>query len=887
MRQGQISTFIILGILIFAVIGFLYIAVHTSQKSTSAQKQKVDTAILSEVALSNFISSCVEQSAKDAIEHIGFQGGRIFPTEVNSILFGQHPFLSANLPIHGKISQVNVSYDSLALIPALLPPQYPCGNQVPYATNQYTYCGFVNDKNKFSSLDLIKFGLPNILPLCKSKKECNFEEVSVGEKTLSLAGPFSIQEQLEESIKKKLYDCVDIEKLDGYNAKFTAQKVPPDVSLSFEDKAVRIAVLFPINISLLGKEPSIILASFHTDIPLRLKSMYKFMRYAIEKDNTDLSYNIKNDVQNPYAKPGFTTEFISAGENSIGGDYIVRVSDTDPHYSLYGQPFIFEYAVKNRPPVLEYIPLSDLNNEGVFNPSLSHEFEVTEGDDIKMYISAIDPDDTQNIKDASGQNWPKISFSGWKEDDPIPSENVWSNSFTGKIIPYTTSYKTTILDEGDHVVKVSAFDGVFTDYQDVRIDVKKIIDVSIQKYFNSLSGEEENVPSSGKVMVSLEDKVLFYPSATADSSNDFIYSWILDDKEVQSDNIPKEYIVQNDIKKNDPTKSPFNGKNDKKLVFSVKNKLPSLNNVEDGVTLDVQRCISNKNSKVYPYPYNRLTLNNHDGSDDPFIADRPCCDKGNYQNANAPCFSYVRYGCYDMLKKKYLDVNGEVKKIFNYAGKSFNPNSFTDISFDKTNDVYKMEISDKCTGNRGNICLGNPIGSISISTMNLDLGIDETERCSLGCNPVDVYENENDAKIPSSESFETKNENTFANSHVITTKNVPLTYEKFLNLKDKNSKDPTGICNKNLRKSNSFGNSGFILLSSSSFSIPYMCQSTCGNKGCNFAINCVCGDPIKDQTTGDSGCTGIKEADIFESKDKKVKNSKMNIMCDINCKITS
>ncbi len=870
MRRGQISTFVILGILLFAVVGFLYVPTKTSQKNNDVQKQKVDTAIISEVALSNFISSCVEQSAKESIEHIGLQGGRIFPTEENSTLFGLHPFLSANLPLHGKASQINVSYNSLALMPALLPPQYPCGSQVPYAINQYTYCGFVNDMNKFSSLNLIKLGLPNMLPLCKSKKECNFEEVSVGEKTISLAGPFSIQEQLEESIKKKLYDCVDIEKLEGYNSSFTAQKVSPNVALSFEDKAVRISVSFPINISLQGKEPYLILAPFHIDIPLRLKNMYKFIRYAIEKDNADLYYNIKNDVQNPYAKTGFTTELVSAGSDVAKGDYIVRVSDTDPSYGLYGQPFVFEYVVKNRPPVLEYVPLSDPAIKGVFNPSVMHDIEVIEGDAIKMYISAVDPDDTQNDK-----NNLKIFFSGWKKESFEKNYNLQTGY---------TSYKTIVEnheDLGEHTVRVSASDGIFTDYQDVRMLVNGKASASIGGYYNSLTGQKEKL-SGGKITVSYEDKSVFYPSSIIESSNDFEYSWTLDGEKVQINDVPTEYVVQEEIKNNDPEKSPFKNK-DGKIIFSVTSKSPSQNNAAYALTLDIQRCISNKNSNVYSYPYNKLKVNNHVGSTDPFVADKPCCLNNNYAPSSTSCFSYVKYGCYNTLKKEYFDVNGEIKKIFNHAGKLVNPSSFPDITSDKKNDIYKMEIMDKCTGNRGNICSGNPKGSLSqVSPYIPDFETGETERCSLGCRPDKVYDKENDAKISSSVNFGVHNEQIFKTTHEMGENSVPWTYEKYLNLKDKENKEATGICNKNWKKSSGFGNVEFTTSLA-----PFICQSTCGNNGCNFAINCVCGDPTKDKTTGDFACAGVKEADIFASTDKKAYDLTKKVKCNKECKITS
>lgn len=859
------------------------------------QSVKATDSPLSKAALSYFVQACVEHATKQGLDVLSLQGGRIFSYQNNSILFGEHPALSFLLS--SPVSRwVNVSYNIIPLVPALLPPQYPCNNAIPFATNQYTYCGFLNDPKKFSHLSQVKVGLSNMLPLCKTKKDCDFEDVIVGQKTISLAGPFSLQEQLEVYVRNETEKCVSLEQLEGFGQTFAATKGNLSVNVSVQDTSISIFVYFPFNVSVQGKEPVLEFVTFQASIPVRLKQLYLFARYAIEADNTNLSYKPQDDLKSKYLKPGFVVETVQASNT----DYLLRFKDTNPSYFVKGVPFFFQIAVKNRPPALEYIPLSNPFLNVPFDPTFAYDIVAFEGEQIDIWPKAYDPDDPQT---------PQISFKGWKEDE----DAVWNEKCDKDVLKnnpkncviiasaknpkaWSTSFKQNKLygsytpkkeDAGHHILTVSATDSIFTDYQDVRILVLDKVLPKIQSYLD-FTGKKIDLSSGKKVEISLEDPItlngeysLFYGT-----SDKFDYLWNVEEKTIGTTQ-QLTYPSSPNIKSIDL--SIFKNAVNKKILLTITDKDNVKNTGTAEIAFETKKCVPYASGKNVPSsPYNDLDIQEITTEINPFKADHTCCNSdGTYSGSGKTCFSFTKYGCAQSLIEYTKKSGNDFSKVFKAANKVMPPLGNPAMG-DLSNNIYKLEVSDKCPSHRGNICAGSPQHTLSdvSSTLGSLSGIvsngkpEEKERCTLGCNPTAIFATAQEAITPVQSAPGLLNNGSFEKQKNAHTYTKLYTYESFYGLKDKKGNPANGICNDKFIPSPAFGDGEY---GKNALKKPFVCQATCSLSGCNFAVNCKCGDPVGDKTTGDEECKGFLEADMFAQPNKQL--TKKGITCNMQCKI--
>ncbi|MBW3012788.1 hypothetical protein KY340_01150, partial [Candidatus Woesearchaeota archaeon] len=196
MKKGQITLFIIIGIIILVVFFFLF---YITQRLTPGEQEVEQLTIakskLRSAPLRYYVESCVQKSFEDGIKLISLQGGRIYMEQPYGTLpcSADGPNSCTPTSRGGSVKKVinNQEYFVNYLItknPLVFPPyQYP---KQPCMTNfSWPYCNYTY----FSGVAV---------------------EPRVGWNYLSplKGGPGSIEVQLENYVAKKTNDCIDFGK---------------------------------------------------------------------------------------------------------------------------------------------------------------------------------------------------------------------------------------------------------------------------------------------------------------------------------------------------------------------------------------------------------------------------------------------------------------------------------------------------------------------------------------------------------------------------------------------------------------------------------------------------------------------------------------------------
>ena len=94
-KKAQITMFIILGIIIVALFGFVYyIYRQSAERNIEAQARQVYSRI-SEQAFSYYVETCLNQVLEQGLETIGKQGGYFYETQ-SGFLFSEDYHIPRN-----------------------------------------------------------------------------------------------------------------------------------------------------------------------------------------------------------------------------------------------------------------------------------------------------------------------------------------------------------------------------------------------------------------------------------------------------------------------------------------------------------------------------------------------------------------------------------------------------------------------------------------------------------------------------------------------------------------------------------------------------------------------------------------------------------------------
>ncbi|MBI5002704.1 hypothetical protein HZC31_04930 [Candidatus Woesearchaeota archaeon] len=505
-KNAQVTIFIILGIVIFTVIGLLfYLTTTIKSKEFTEEKQEVTDLFTAQGKYTSYMQGCLDQTTKQGIALLGMQGGVIWDYQANDT----KPFLGPRKYEYGqyvlpyKYEKTLNTYDGTATIfnisYGIIAPDLSLGIEGHPGVPDYPYglTKLIEDPMNISRIYSNPFG--NILlnpfpPLCDyyganapGQEGAVFSCETYDSKRKS--DNDNVQEYLEKYITKAFKECVSLETLPEFsNTSIHSGNIT--ISATFSPTSVSINAEYPIIADVSGKEGVLALQKFHTTVDVRLKMIHELASRLIENDVNNIFFNIARDANELVdckepGKEAKVTRCLKDGMQVIKYRDVCQTNGLCKSYGLYddivmiqdnkstinGRPFVFAFAVQNRYPALEII-----RNESAQD---QYEYVVTEGDIISINPYGYDPDEDDHTAQDYMEN--RYIYGLWKVDynevagvKTVGVTDGFNESTTWQTTQRAAEYTTQIGDKGEHTLLVQVCDNEgLCDFQNINILVEE------------------------------------------------------------------------------------------------------------------------------------------------------------------------------------------------------------------------------------------------------------------------------------------------------------------------------------------------------------------------------------------------------------------------------
>jgi hypothetical protein len=855
-KRGQVTIFIILGIVILMVVIFAVLISSSFSKiklQTEANKA-VDSYLQSE-AVNYYVYTCMDSAVTSSIFDLAIQGGVFYTYQNDSATasvpgIDYVPYSMMIIDNKGDPQTIffNVSYsilnNSYCGIVEQDIPQYPLdktyikdlfGKYNDYSVNSeclydakegYALSGFAGFNNMTR---LCELGSNNTKPI---KTEGQSIAFSPCYNSLTTEANKSIEHILERQISIRMANCTDFSVFKDDNITVSGL---PDVKVVYTADSVLVGSTYNLTVKIKNKEPVIVKHTFNYKTDLRLARLHNYVMSLIHADSADFFFNINTDYKsygvhnelNPekfYDETDMSVQVINFKETCpdclYKYDHLLIVQDGK---SMIGnKPLIYMTMIRNRIPALDYLHTT--------SDSAYYDLIVSDDETVTLKPQGYDPDDEN--ADLT------YIYDGWKEayDETcsilpysLPEDQAYllvnmncqkisgeaprlwthSNSFTAT--KRNADYKTMPTDLGPHNVTISIKDiSGLIDYQIVHIlvfDLPKAIISAIHLYDLT---DAENKASTEDYMT-LDGTGSTASTVMGGTVTSFM--WKIDRinpaGNVFTGNAAEavitfptatdyNYLIQT-IKS---TATGFQTPGEYKITLSVGSSTPSGTVVSSPVTknIDVSECVPHHSSDL-PFPYNTGA--------DPFRADHRCCNDDNTLKASgAVCYNTEKYGEKDMLAGADFSNNN---RFTNYPLAWSQSNALTYSGAGKPNDIYKLTFARECDGYRGNMCAGAMTRTIEVVQPCAVKLLGETETCSGPSS--EISDNAPLACVPY---------------------NIGDSFEKLFNKNDAIGNTANGICNE-VSRCSSPGYLGYGITGG-----KMLCQAKCEGGTCKYADNCAC-----------------------------------------------
>ena len=387
-KHGQITVFMIIGIIMVVMFGGSYYLMQVAEKvKLQAQADSIVLEALQTSPLRSFVTRCIDKEVKDGLKLLGSQGGNIYVDQgglVERDFSNQPYYLIGNDYIdYGVLNQPYGFF--------LNPPLYPSISW----NGRFDYVDNLNGQWPF-------FGKNNLKSLCDPDGE------NAPGKSIVICrsyGEDSIQEQLRSYVVRNLPGCANFSSI---SESFNFSAGIPEVFITLTEDDVVVKVSYPVKVRIGNSDVVLSIADFTKVVNVRLKKVYDFVYELLNHEVYDLKFDIVKD----YDFTGLWDSFISV--NKTRPQYVkgvavstacraTTVSDSliiveDKSSLLKGDPFKFSFVIQNRNPVLDWIPS--------IRQSKKFDIIVLEGNNLTINPKGYDPDEE------------KINYSyyGWKEN---------------------------------------------------------------------------------------------------------------------------------------------------------------------------------------------------------------------------------------------------------------------------------------------------------------------------------------------------------------------------------------------------------------------------------------------------------------------------------------
>ncbi len=299
MKRGQITIFIIIGLLIVVSLGIAIYVAGTVKKELATAKT------ISAEEIEETVTSCLRQTTEEGLILLGKQGGHIFENQGG---LTSDSLQETSITITPPVGNVGTFFYST-------PPEYPF-QTYPFRGGETTFEGY--------------YGINNLPPLNPSQ------------------GQTSVSENLEHYIETKLPECTNFAQFDLYEIIAGEPAVTLIFAQNIEQLKTEQALTIELNWNIKATNLDGNTAQFEkfsARLPVRLGTMYYTAKEYADADVTDITY--EPTTQLPFVIETKTTE---KGSNIIL---------TDTTSTVQGIPYSFTIKRQNRAPALWFIENAD------------------------------------------------------------------------------------------------------------------------------------------------------------------------------------------------------------------------------------------------------------------------------------------------------------------------------------------------------------------------------------------------------------------------------------------------------------------------------------------------------------------------------------------------
>lgn len=843
-KRGQFTIFVVLGFVLMSVFAFMLFARSLLiQDKMQLEAERIVDAAIKTNNINAYVESCLDRITEEGVLLIAMQGGVIYESQGGTGMIAD-PIISGwdYLEFNFTDSYSNTSYGFIKVVYGIKPnlnlscvvlaaPNYPLPNTSLAALQGKYFIEsiLVGGCDWFSGV----IGSFSLKPLCEYGGENNIslqENICLGdiENKLGAYGPESLQEQLETYVNNKMLECTNFSIFQEIGQNITVQN-EPITNLTFGQQGFTIETRYPFNIKI-GRRAFSTIQEFQVQKKIKLKELYEYVYKILQQEYQDLNFELERGYQNTDLGWHSDIKLLKFANSNGTFDDIYQLTDLSSQ--IQGKPLIFNFAIKNRIPVLDYIDSGQIAN-----------IVVMQGQRLRIAPFGIDPD----------ENTISYEYIGWKEDytrtyigtgctdhfaclrnpiyydeGPADPQN-WSHSPEYISSGVNSSFNTTAEDIGLHytVVKIIDEQGLI-DFQNVSIMVFDRPEVKPSGYNQYDDISDYNASLEDLYFLNSESQS-FFTNITGfewtDSTEPFVIST------VNPSIIIPEVFESYDIMNISNLIFLFSGTHTIGVKGQFEDPITLQNRwtTENLMTVEVHECLPHR-SNTPSYPYGP-----------PFSSNHTCCSNetgfwGNITEGNT-CFTKTTYGANSSFVAD--EIYGTVATILGTK-------SYTEGSFDE-NDIVERIFQRLCDGSRGNICNGS---------------ITETRVIEDDCGGYTNPGSDDELCSGPLNDEVSESQISCVNYIVGETFNTTFGYGN-------------GYCNENLRCATDFGsNSGVFLAGGKN----YQCTGQCdGGGSCNYPVDCICGTT---SCGADSACSEQEIGYTFGAGSKNERGC--NNSCELN-----
>ncbi len=708
-HKGQVTIFMILGLVILAAAVFLFVlssSLKTSQLTTASED--VITGVFEKEGLRIFVEDCLNDGIEEGLTLIGSQG-RLWDTNPGGSLAFSEGINGVTWMIGGEEKQLY--YALTYLEDFMFPNSYPCTEKT-------------NETPAF----------------------CMYSHTTLGQiaqfgKTEQL-GARDIERDLSRFLEESTISCVQELIAQNLSISSSIREDDLEIDVELESGGFNVHATYPLEL-FVDDSTYFHLTDFDFFYPSKFRSL---LRTAVtlpirsEGQNVDYLY-IEEELEESAIYRELSAEFTT--QDLATGDRILEFTLDAPKILKNSEPYTFRFAIENRPPALDYIERDACSAyDYLVVPGVETEEGQVDISFAAQNLAAHDPDD----------DTPFFAFGS-----VFDSEGGILETKEGDISPYYRFTPDTTIEAKVYNLTVTSFDQYGAqDWQDVRVLVDRPVEVGIvleTPYYNStdipspfiVSIEDPvfirmNMPTTSIVQedideslslsytnygfldeleeidltISLSDQtencVAFPNNVNAENSADFYVCY--DDRyEHQIEQWKEDFVANLPEDSAHFTKiTPDTGL--LSLMFESNycgeySQAP----VQAGIPIQVQECIYHDNA-TFPYaaPYHEESVDPVTNERtivpgaNPFLANHSCCSiTGEYLGSDTVCY------------QSEPDCHGGIP-------------GWTDSA---QTDNYIVEIEqDFCSGTRGNVCGDGTTNVFETATDHVLCGNNQTPSCS-------------------------------------------------------------------------------------------------------------------------------------------------------------